>query len=185
MGVSRLPLMRTPSGEDLVSVIAGYESKKLFSLSMYEVIFKSPRSIEFLQFFTSFTKIWTIGPKIESKMGKKRQFTMERPELHCMTLLFRFAFQVESFCANFSLFLFILSVRRSVSSAYVPRNATQLAMCLGSCARNLKTFGQRRTSSVYKIQDGGRNTLRAVLTKYARSKALTRHCRFTVMFYGF
>ena len=57
---------------------------------------------------------------------------MERPEPHCMTMLFRFAFQAESFFPNFSLFLFILSVRRSVSSAYVPRSATQLAMCLGN-----------------------------------------------------
>ena len=53
------------------------------------------------------------------------------------------------------------------------------------CARNLKTCGQRRTSSVYQIQNGGQNTLHAALTKYARSEALTRHCRFTVMFYGF
>ena len=152
---------------------------------MYEVICKSPRSIEFLQFFTSFSEIWTIGPKIESKMGKKRQFTMERPEPHCMTLLFRFAFQVESFFPNFSLFLFILSVRRSVSSAHVPDNATQLAMYLGSLCTDLKTCGQRRTSSVYQIQDGGQNTFHATLTKYARSEALTRHCRFTVMFFGF
>ena len=70
-----------------MSVIAGYERKKLFSLSTYEVICKSPRSIEFLQFFTSFSKIWTIGPKIESKMGKERQFAMERPEPHPMTLI--------------------------------------------------------------------------------------------------
>ena len=41
------------SGKDLVSVIAGDERKKLFSLSAYEVICKSPRSIEFLQFLTS------------------------------------------------------------------------------------------------------------------------------------
>ena len=121
MGVSRLP----SRGKDLVSVIAGDERKKLFSLSTYEVICKSPRSIEFLQFLTSFTKIWTIGPKIESKIGKKRQFTMERPEPHCMILAFRFAAQVETL-------LPIPSVCRSVSSAYVPRNATQLVMCLGN-----------------------------------------------------
>ena len=71
-------------------------------------------------------------------MGKKRQFTMERPEPHCLTLLFWFAFQVESFFPNFSLFLFILSVRRSVSSAYVPDNATQLAMCLRSLCTESK-----------------------------------------------
>ena len=76
--------------------------------------------------------------KIESKMGKKRSFTMERPEPHCMTMLFRFAFQAESFFPNFSLFLFILSVRRSVSSAYVPRSATQLAMCLGNLCTESK-----------------------------------------------
>ena len=110
---------------------------------------------------------------------------MKMPEPHCMTLLFRFAFQVESFLPNFSLFLFILSVRRSVSSAHVPDNATQLAMCLGRLCTDLKTCGQRRTSSVYQIQDGGQNTFHAALTKYARSEALTRHCRFTVMFYGF
>ena len=69
---------------------------------------------------------------------KKRQFTMERPEPLCTTLLFLFAFQVEQFFPNFSLFLFILSVRRSVSSAYVPRNATQLAMCLGSLCTESK-----------------------------------------------
>ena len=32
LGVSRLPLLRTLSGEDLASVIARYERKKLFSL---------------------------------------------------------------------------------------------------------------------------------------------------------
>ena len=69
---------------------------------------------------------------------KKRQFTMERPEPLCTTLLFLFAFQVEYFFPNFSLFFFILSVRRSVSSAYVPRNATQLAMCLGSLCTESK-----------------------------------------------
>ena len=128
MRVSRLP----SRGKDLVSVIAGDERKKLLSLSTYEVICKSPKSIEFLQILTSFTKIWTIGPKIESKIGKKRQFTMERPEPHCMTLVFRFAAQVETLLPNFSLFLFIPPVCRSVSSAYVPRNATQLVMCLGN-----------------------------------------------------
>ena len=63
---------------------------------------------------------------------------MERPEPLCTTLLFLFAFQVEYFFPNFSLFFFILSVRRSVSSAYVPRNATQLAMCLGSLCTESK-----------------------------------------------
>ena len=115
-----------------MSVIAGDERKKLLSLSTYEVICTSPKSIEFLQILTSFTKIWTIGPKIESKIGKKRQFTMERPEPHCMTLVFRFAAQVETLLPNFSLFLFIPPVCRSVSGAYVPRNATQLVMCLGN-----------------------------------------------------
>ena len=38
---------------------------------------------------------------------------------------------------------------------------------------------------MYQIQDGGQNTLHAALTKYARSEALTRHCRFTVCFMGF
>ena len=63
---------------------------------------------------------------------------MERPEPRCMTLLFRFAFQVESFSPNFSLFLFILYVRRSVSSAYVARDSTQIAMCLGSLCTESK-----------------------------------------------
>ena len=100
-----------------MSVIAGHERKRLFSVSTYEVTCKSPRSIEFLQFFTSFSKIWTIGPKIESKMGEERQFAMERPEPHPMTLLFRFAFQVQTLFLNFSLFLSTPSVRRGVSSA--------------------------------------------------------------------
>ena len=38
---------------------------------------------------------------------------------------------------------------------------------------------------MYQIQDGGQNTFHAALTKYARGEALTRHCRFTVMYYGF
>ena len=115
-----------------MSVIAGYEGKRLFSLSTYEVICKSPRSIEFLQFFTSFSKIWTIGPKIESKMGKERQFAMERPEPHPMTLI------VISICISsgniipqfwpFSLYS-ICPPRRFKC---LPRNATQLPMCLGN-----------------------------------------------------
>ena len=38
---------------------------------------------------------------------------------------------------------------------------------------------------MYQIQNGGQNTLHAALTKFARSEALTRHCRFTVCFMGF
>ena len=134
MGVSRLPLLRTPSGGRFSVRNSGYERKKMFSLSASEVICKSPRSIEFLQFLTSFTKIWTIGPKIESKMCKERQSTMERPQPHCMTLLFRFAFQVESFSPNFSLFLFIPSVRRGVSSA-CPEMPRSLRCAWVTCAR--------------------------------------------------
>ena len=113
MGVSRLP----SRGKDLVSVIAGDERKKLLSLSTYEVICKSPKSIEFLQILTSFTKIWTIGPKIESKVGKKRQFTMERPEPHCMTLVFRFEVKWKRYCP---ILAFFSSFHLSAAAFQVP-----------------------------------------------------------------